>query len=138
MDIIYKALLDYVKDEKILVDYLYVIYTLLDKYGKTLYDFVDRIKEVDEKLAEVLIYFKEENFDKTDVYKLLMDAISKTGYNVLEVTLGENVNIEEFDLPEWDVNVKSKPDDVGIEIKTADGKVYKRFLLEDVKRMLDL
>jgi len=42
---------------------------------------------VDEKLAEVITYFQEEKFDKKMVYDLLMYAISKTGYNVVELKL---------------------------------------------------
>jgi len=138
MQTIYEALVEYVGNEKLVVDYLYVIYLLLDKYGKTLYEMVDLIKQVDEKLWEVLTYFAEEKFDKKDVYDLLIYAISKTGYNVLEIKLGKWADAENLSLPEGEKVVENVEDDAGIMIKTADGKIYKRFVLDDVKKLLGL
>ena len=138
MQTIYEALVEYVGNEKLVVDYLYVIYLLLDKYGKTLYEIVDLIKQVDEKLWEVLTYFAEEKFDKKDVYDLLIYAISKTGYNVLEIKLGKWADAENLPLPEGEKVVEKVEDDAGIMIKTADGKIYKRFVLDDVKKLLGL
>jgi len=138
MQTIYEALVEYVGNEKLVVDYLYVIYLLLDKYGKTLYEMIDLIKQVDEKLWEVLTYFAEEKFDKKDVYDLLIYAISKTGYNVLEIKLGKWADAENLPLPEGEKVVEKVEDDAGIMIKTADGKIYKRFVLDDVKKLLGL
>ncbi len=138
MQTIYEALVEYVGNEKLVVDYLYIIYLLLDKYGKSLYDMVDLIKQVDEKLWEILTYFAEEKFDKKDIYDLLMYAISKTGYNVLEIKLGKWADAEKLSLPESEKVVEKVEDDAGIMIKTADGKIYKRFVLDDVKKLLGL
>jgi len=138
MNTIYQALLEYLHDDKLLIDYLYVIYNLLSKYGKTVYDFIDEIRKVDDKLAEVIVFFQEENFDRKDVSDLLMYGIEKTGYNVLEIELGKWVDVPDLSLPEGEKIVKEKPDDAGLMIKTADGKIYKRFVLDDVKKMLDL
>jgi len=138
MNTIYQALLEYLHDDKLLIDYLYVIYNLLSKYGKTVYDFIDEIRKVDDKLAEVIVFFQEENFDRKDVYDLLMYGIEKTGYNVLEIDLGKWVDVSDLSLPEGEKIVKEKSDDAGLMLKTADGKIYKRFVLDDVKKMLDL
>jgi len=138
MQTIYEALVEYVGNEKLVVDYLYIIYLLLDKYGKSLYDMVDLIKQTDEKLWEILTYFAEEKFDKKDIYDLLMYAISKTGYNVLEIKLGKWADAEKLSLPESEKVVEKVEDDAGIMIKTADGKIYKRFVLDDVKKLLGL
>ena len=138
MNTIYQALLEYLHDDKLLIDYLYVIYNLLSKYGKTVYDFIDEIRKVDDKLAEVIAFFQEENFDRKDVYDLLMYGIEKTGYNVLEIDLGKWVDVSDLSLPEGEKIVKEKSDDAGLMLKTADGKIYKRFVLDDVKKMLDL
>jgi len=48
---------------------------LLDKYGKKIYDYVDVIKHVDTKLGELMVYFKEENYTKKNIYELLLYAI---------------------------------------------------------------
>ena len=138
MQTIYEALVEYVGNEQLVVDYLYVIYLLLDKYGKPLYDMLDLIKQVDEKLWEVLTYFAEEKFDKKDVYDLLMYVISRTGYNVLEIKLGKWADTESLLLPEGEKVIEKVEDDAGIMIKTADGKIYKRFVLDDVKKLLGL
>jgi hypothetical protein len=41
-------------------------------------------------------------------------------------------------LPEGEKVVENVEDDAGIMIKTADGKIYKRFVLDDVKKLLGL
>ena len=138
MQTIYEALVEYVGNEKLVVDYLYVIYLLMDKYGRSLYDFIDLIKKVDKKLWEVLTYFAEEKLDKKGIYDLLMYAISKTGYNVLEIKLGKWADAESLSLPRGEKVIEKVEDDVGIMVKTADGKIYKRFVIDDVKKLLKL
>ena len=139
MNTIYQALAEYVHDEKLLIDYLYIVYVLLSKYWKNIYDFLYEIKKIDDKLYEIMVFFKEEKFDRKDVYDLLMYGIEKTGYNVLEIELWKWVSIEELrNLPEWEQIVSEKKDDAGLMVKTADGKIYKRFVLDDVKKMLGL
>jgi len=138
MNLVYQALLDYIQDEKLLVDYLYIVYVLLSKYGNSIYQFLDEIKKVDEKLYEIMVFFYEEKFSRKDVYDLLMYAINTTWYNIIEVKLWKWVDLQSLSLPEWEVIENKKEDDAGLMIKTADWKIYKRFVLDDVKKMLDL
>lgn len=138
MNKIYEALVKYLQDEKKVVEYLYVVYMLLDKYWLTIFDFVDQIKSVDEKLWELFVFFLEEWYEKKQIYDLLSYAIEKTWYNITNVIVGKWVNAKDFPLPNWDINVASKNDDSWIMIQTADWKIYKRFLLEDVKKMLNI
>jgi len=136
MKTIYNALVEYVWDKKLIVDYLYIIYLFLDKYWKTLYDMIDFVKKIDKKFWEILVYFNEEKLDKKNVHDLLMYAISKTGYNVFEIKLGKWANEDDLSLLEGEKIIEKVEDDAGIMIKTADGKVYKRFVLDDVKKLL--
>lgn len=138
MNLVYQALLDYVQDEKLLVEYLYVIYVLFSKYGNSIYQFLDEIKKVDEKLYEIMVFFYEEKFSRKDVYDLLMYAINTTWYNIIEIKLGKWVNVEDLSLPEWEIIENKDEDDAGLMVKTADWKIYKRFVLDDVKKMLNL
>ena len=138
MNTIYQALAEYVHDEKLLIEYLYIVYVLLSKYGKTIYDFLDEIKKIDDKLYEIMVFFEEEKFDKKDVYDLLMYWIEKTGYNIIEIDLWKWVKLEEIDLPEGEKIINQKLDDAGLMVKTADWKIYKRFVLDDVKKMLKI
>ena len=138
MNLVYQALLDYVQDEKLLVEYLYVIYVLFSKYGNSIYQFLNEIKKVDEKLYEIMVFFYEEKFSRKDVYDLLMYAINTTWYNIIEIKLGKWVNIEDLSLPEWEIIENKDEDDAGLMVKTADWKIYKRFVLDDVKKMLNL
>jgi len=138
MNLVYQALLDYVQDEKLLVEYLYVIYVLFSKYGNSIYQFLNEIKKVDEKLYEIMVFFYEEKFSRKDVYDLLMYAINTTWYNIIEIKLGKWVNVEDLSLPEWEIIENKDEDDAGLMVKTADWKIYKRFVLDDVKKMLNL
>ena len=136
MQAIYEALVEYLGNEKLVVDYLYVIYLLLDKYWNSLYEFIDEIRKVDEKLAEVITYFQEEKFDKKMVYDLLMYAISKTGYNVVELKLWKWLTSDDVKIDNAEIVTENVDSDAGLMIHTADWKVYKRFMLEDVKKLL--
>ncbi len=136
MDIIYKWLVEYVGDEKIVVNYIYVMYVLLDRYWKRLYDFVDVLKDIDEKFLEILHYFSGEKFDKKDMYNLLMYVVSKTNYNVFNVKLWKWVNISDIHLTNWEIVIDEKNDDVWFMLKTADWKIFKRFVMDDVRKLL--
>jgi len=137
MELVYNVLLSYVWNDKLLVDYLYIVYNLLDKYGKKIYDYVDVIKHVDTKLGELMVYFKEENYTKKNIYELLLYAIWKTWYNVFELNIGAWLNEEELWLERWEKIVKESLQP-GLMIKTIDWKIYKRFIMDDVKKLLDL
>lgn len=137
MDFVYKVLLWYVWDSRMLVDYLYIIYKLLDKYWKKVYNYVDLIKKVDTKLGELMVYFKEENYSKKNIYELLLHVIWKTWYNVFEIDIGQWLDEKDLPLKNWEKVVK-KSLEPGLMIKTADWKIYKRFVIDDVKKLLNL
>lgn len=137
MDLVYNVLLSYVWNDKLLVDYLYIVYQLLDKYGKKIYDYVDVIKQVDTKLGELMVYFKEENYTKKNIYELLLYTIWKTWYNVFELNIWGWLNEGDLKLGDWEKVVK-KSSQPGLMIKTVDWKIYKRFIIDDVKKLLDL
>jgi len=132
-DIVYEWLSKYVKDDKKLVQYLYVLYLLFSKYNDSIYSYIDQIKSENEKLWDILEFFQEKKFYKKDVYELLDYAIKKTWYNIYNLSKSltfENINLN------WDIIEKQVKDDVWIYIKSIDSKIYKRFLLDDVKKIL--
>ena len=138
MEKVYLVLLEYVWDKKILVNYVYILYKLLNKYPN-LPKFIEKISQVDTKLAEILKFFEEEKYSTKDIYVLLQYIIDKTWINVLEIEISSDINLQDFNLDvEGDIILKEKDDDVWVKIKTADSKIYKRFLLEDVKKILKL
>jgi len=139
MNPVLKWLKQYINDDKLLVDYLYVILKLFDKNGKSLYNYIEQISLVNNQIAEILKFFKEENYKRKDIYELLQQAIQETWYNVYELKVWENTpeNIVSLENPGDIVEEKIK-NDVGIYAKSADNKIYKRFLLDDVKKILKL
>lgn len=138
MNSVLKALQEYVNDDKILVDYLYVLLKLFDKYNNSIYNYIDQISKVDEKLWEILKYFQEEKYKRKDVYSLLQQAIEETWYNVYEIKKGEWVDENIVDLKNPADIVEEKVSDIWIYVKSADNKIYKRFVLDDVKKILNL
>ena len=131
--IVYKALCEHVKDEKKVVEYLYVLYVLLSKYGNSLFLYLEQVKVVNKELWDLLEFFKEEKFTKKDIYQLLLYAIKKTNYNIY--VLRKSSSFPKIQL-DWDVIEQKIEDDTGIYIKSADNKIYKRFLHDDVKKLL--
>jgi hypothetical protein len=139
MKFVYLALVEYLKDKKLVVIYLYVIYKLFLKYWKTLYDYIDVVSNSSQQIWEILKYFKQEKFTQKDIYNLLIHAIDTSSYNIYEIQVWRWLDLSDITLPiEWDVSVETATDDVGLFIKTANNKVYKRFVLDDVKKLLNL
>ncbi len=138
MNSVLKALQEYVSDDKILVDYLYVLLKIFDKYNNSIYNYIDQISQVDEKLWEILKYFQEEKYKRKDVYSLLQQAIEETWYNVYEIKKSEWVDKNIVDLKNPADIVEEKVSDIWIYAKSADNKIYKRFVLDDVKKILNL
>jgi len=138
MNPVLKWLQEYIKDDKMLVDYLFVILKLFDKYNKLLYNHIDDIVQIDSKLAELVKFFKEEKYKRRDIYGLLMLAIQETWYNVYELKLGEWVDENIVNIKNPSDIIEEKVDDIGVYAKSADSKIYKRFVLDDVKKILNL
>lgn len=139
MEKLYLALLEYLWDKKLLVDYIFIVYKLLNKYWESLYNYLDKISQVDEKFSEILKFFQEEKFSTADIYVFLNYLIEKTWINVLEIKASEEINLDDFNLNiEWDKVVEKVKDDVGVKIRTIDSKIYKRFLLNDIRKILKL
>jgi len=138
MNSVLSALREYVNDDKILVDYLFVLLKLFDKYAKWIYNHINEVSSIDEKLWEILKYFKEEKYNRKDIYNLLMLAIKETWYNIYEIKEGEWVDKNIVDIQNPADVIEEIVDDIGIYAKTADSKIYKRFVLDDVKKLLNL
>lgn len=139
MNSVYTWLLEYIKDEKKLVEYLYVLYVIFSKYWKWIYNYIKQISDENNNLWEILSFFKEEKYTKKDVYKLLEYWIKKSWYNITNVELWIWVDLDSLKLDKnTDIIVSEKNGDSWVFIKTADNKIYKRFLLDDVKKVLGL
>ena len=139
MNSVLKWLQQYINDDKLLVDYLYIILKLFDKNWKSLYNYIDKISNINPQISEIISYFKEENYKRKHIYELLQQAIQETWYNVYELKIWENTseNIIALENPA-DIVEEKIESDVGIYAKSADNKIYKRFLLDDVKKILKL
>jgi len=135
MKIIYCWLEKYIQDDKLLVEYLYVLYHFFSLNGKKIYNYIEQISYVNEQLWEILKFFKEKKYDKKDIYELLIFSIKQTWYNIFEVKLWkwlDDIKIWE----KWEKIVENTINDAWIYIKSADSKIYKRFALDDVKKVL--
>ncbi len=135
MEKVYEALKQLLWDEKKIVEYLFVIYKLFEKYGKSLYSFVEVIEKIDKNLAQVILFFKEENYKLKDIYNLLQFSIQKANYNIAELIIWKPLSERDIQLENTEI-VSEEKDEPGLMVKTADGKIYKRFLLDDVKKLL--
>jgi len=138
MNSVLKWLKEYIGDDKMLVDYLYITLKLFDKYGKWLYNYINQISLVDEKLWEIIKFFKEEKYNRKDIYTLLESAIKETWYNVYEVKVGEQSETNIVNLENPSDIIEEKVSDIWVYAKSADNKIYKRFVLDDVKKILNL
>ncbi len=132
-NIIYQWLSTYIKDDKKLVQYLYVLYLLFSKHQDTVYSYITQVKNVNDKIWDMLDFFEEKKFKKKDIYNLLEYSINKTWYNVFELHKSSSFNT---DLDQEETICKNIDSDVWVYVKTADNKIYKRFLLDDVQKML--
>lgn len=132
-DIVYEWLSRYVEDDKKLVQNLYVLHLFFSKYQDIVYAYIDQVKSIDKKLWEILEFFKEKKYTKKDVYNLLEYSIKQTWYNIYN--LSKSVSFDNISL-KWDIIEKQIKDNIWVYIKSADSKIYKRFLLDDVKKSL--
>lgn len=132
-NVLYEWLSKYIENNDKLVQYLYILYLLFSKYQNSIYSYIDQVKSVDKKLWDMLEFFRDEKYTKKDVYKILQYAIKKTWYNIYNLSKSISFN----DIPlRWDVIKNQVKDDIWLYIKSADNKIYKRFLLDDVKKSL--
>lgn len=132
-NIVYQWLSKYIEDDKKLVQYLYVLYILFSKYQDSIYSYKQEVKKIDVKLYDILDFFQEKKFSKKDIYKLLDYSIKQTWYNIYN--LSKSPSFDNISL-NWDIIYKQVEDDTWVYIKSADNKIYKRFLLDDVKKTL--
>jgi len=138
MNSVLKGLREYIWDDKLLVDYLYAALKLFDKYWKGIYNYLDKISQVDSKLWEIFKYFREEKYWRKDIYTLLESSIKETGYNVYELKKWNvDDDIVKLENPA-DIIEENIDEDIGVYVKSADNKIYKRFVLDDVKKILNL
>gem|GEM_PF-2789471 len=91
-ELVYKSLNQFLKNDKDVVEYLFVAYKLYKKYGKSLEKSLDKVKAIDEKLFEVILFFKEEKYKTADVLSILLYAVKTANYNVIEVTRHKSVS----------------------------------------------
>ena len=135
MNTIYSWLVEYLKNEKKVVEYLYVLHHFFSLYWKNIYNYIEQISSIDAQLWEVLKFFEEEKYSKKDVYELLMYSIKQSWYNIFDIKLWKWLN--QIKLPEkWEEIIESIDNDAWLYIKSADNKIYKRFVLDDVKKVL--
>ncbi len=140
--LVYKSLKKFLKEDKLIVEYLFIAYKLYKKYGKSLYKSTNKIKTIDEKLFEILLFFKEEKYTSADILSILLYTIKTTKHNIVEVT--RHKNISENDINDFIKNnlwtdytlIDSISDKIWLKIKTADMKIYNRFLDSDVKKCI--
>jgi len=139
MNSVYAWLLEYVKYEKKLVEYMYVLYIIFSKYWKWIYNYIEQISAENNDLWEILKFFKEGKYTKKDVYKLLEYWIKKSWYNIANIELWIWISLDSIKMDKnTDIIVSEKDGDSWVFVKTADNKIYKRFLLDDVKKVLGL
>jgi len=141
-NLVYKSLKEFFKDDKAIVEYLFVAYKLYKKHGKSLEKHIDNIKSIDKKLFEVLLFFKEEKYKTSDVLSILLYAVETTNYNIIEVTRHKSITEADIDAfvkkNLWTdyTLIDSISDKVGLKIKTVDMKIYNRFLNSDVEKCI--
>lgn len=134
---VYEWLVEYIKDDKKLVEYLYVLHYFFQKYGSSVNSYLKQFEKIDESLTEILKFFIEQKYQKKDIYNLLQYAIKKTWYNVFDISHSEDFEIWSFVSENaQDIIENIVKNDTWVYIKTADNKIYKRFLLEDVKKLI--
>ena len=135
MNTIYSWLVEYLKDEKKVVEYLYVLHYFFSLYWNNIYNYIDQISNIDTQLWEVLKFCKEEKYSKKNIYELLMYSIKKSWFNIFDIKLWKWLN--QIELTEkWDKIIENINNDAWLYIKSADNKIYKRFILDDVKKVL--
>lgn len=135
MNTIYNWLVEYLKDEKKVVEYLYVLHHFFSLYWKNIYNYIEQISNIDTQLWEVLKFCKEEKYSKKNIHELLMYSIKKSWFNIFDIKLWKWLN--QIELAEkWDKIIENINDDAWLYIKSADNKIYKRFILDDVKKVL--
>ncbi len=135
MNTIYSWLVEYLKDEKKVVEYLYVLHYFFSLYWNNIYNYIDQISNIDTQLWEVLKFCKEEKYSKKNIYELLMYSIKKSWFNIFDIKLWKWLN--QIELTEkWDKIIENINDDAWLYIKSADNKIYKRFILDDVRKIL--
>ena len=135
MNTIYSWLVEYLKDEKKVVEYLYVLHYFFSLYWNNIYNYIDQISNIDTQLWEVLKFCKEEKYSKKNIYELLMYSIKKSWFNIFDIKLWKWLN--QIELTEkWDKIIENINNDAWLYIKSADNKIYKRFILDDVRKIL--
>ncbi len=135
MNTIYSWLIEYLKEEKKVVEYLYILHHFFSLYWNNIYNYIDQISNIDTQLWEVLKFCKEEKYSKKDLYELLMYAIQKSWFNIFDIKLWKWLNQIEL-TQHWDKIIENIDNDAWLYIKSADNKIYKRFILDDVKKVL--
>jgi len=135
MNTIYSWLVEYLKEEKKVVEYLYVLHHFFSLYWNNIYNYIEQISNIDQQLWEVLKFCKEEKYSKKDIYELLMYSIKKSWFNIFDIKLWKW--LDQMQLSEnWEQIIENISDDAWLYIKSADNKIYKRFVLDDVKKVL--
>lgn len=134
----YEWMLEYIKDDKKLVEYLYVLHYFFQKYWNSVNSYHNAFTKINADLWELLLFCIEEKYQKKDISNLLQYAIRKTWHNVFQVYSSDWVDISQFS----EINSKEEilreelTGDAGVYIKSADNKIYKRFLLDDVRKIV--
>jgi len=135
MNTIYSWLVEYLKEEKKVVEYLYILHHFFSLYWNNIYNYIEQISSIDQQLWEVLKFCKEEKYSKKDIYELLMYSIKKSWFNIFDIRLWKW--LDQIQLSEnWEQIIEHVSDDAWLYIKSADNKIYKRFVLDDVKKVL--
>ena len=140
--LVYKSLKEFLKDEKTIVEYLFVAYKLYKKYGKSLEKHIDNIKFIDKKLFEILLFFKEEKYTTSDVLSILLYATKIAKHNIVEVTRHKSITKNDVDAfvkkNLWTdyTLLDNISDKIGLKVKTIDMKIYNRFLNSDVEKCI--
>jgi len=127
MNTIYSWLVEYLKEENKVVEYLYVLHHFFSLYWNNIYNYIEQISNIDQQLWEVLKFCKEEKYSKKDIYELLMYSIKKSWFNIFDIKLWKWSN--QIELAEkWEQIIEKINDDAWLYIKSADNKIYKRFV----------
>ena len=135
MNTIYDWLVEYLKDKKKVVEYLYILHHFFSLYWNNIYNYIEQISSIDEQLWEVLKFCKEEKYSKKDLYELLMYSIKKSWFNIFDIKLWkwlDKINLNE----EWEQIIEKIDNDAWLYVRSADNKIYKRFVLDDVRKLL--
>ena len=135
MNTIYDWLVEYLKDKKKVVEYLYILHHFFSLYWNNIYNYIKQISSIDEQLWEVLKFCKEEKYSKKDLYELLMYSIQKSWFNIFDIKLWkwlDKINLNE----EWEQIIEKIDNDAWLYVRSADNKIYKRFVLDDVRKLL--